>query len=74
MRDSNTNLKEEMQNSKKVGEINNTNMKYISLPNSRIWIRYRASSMAGVKINNKRSFLDLAIDFAGTTPKNPKNI
>ena len=68
-RDSNADLKEEMQNSKKVGDrwtanpMDNTYMKYMSLPNSRIWMRYRARSIAGVKVNNKRSFTDLSCRF-----------
>ena len=32
---------------------------YMSLPNSRIWMRLRARSIRGVKVNNKRSFTNL---------------
>ena len=30
---------------------------YMSLPNSRIWMRLRARSIKGVKVNNKRSLV-----------------
>ena len=56
-RDSYTDQKEEMQNIKKVGDrwtanpMDNTYMKYMSLPNSRIWMRYRSRSTTEVKIN-----------------------
>ena len=64
-RDSNADLKEEMQNSKKVGDrwMDNTYLKYMSLLNSRIWMRYRARSITEVKVNNKRSFTDLSCRF-----------
>ena len=58
-----------MQNSKKVEDrwtanpMDNNYMRYMSLPNSRIWMRYRVRSMAGVKVNNKRSFTDLSCRF-----------
>ena len=58
-----------MQNSRKVGDrwtdnpMDNAYLKYMSLPNSRIWMRYRARSIAGVKVNNKRSFTDLGCRF-----------
>ena len=32
---------------------------YMSLPNRRIWMRLRARSIRGVKVNNKRSFTNL---------------
>ena len=53
-------LKEEVQNSNKVGDrwsedtLDNTYLK--SLPNSRVWMRYRARSIKKVKVNNKKSF------------------
>ena len=46
-------LKEEAQNSKKVGDrwsedpLDNAYLAYMSLPNSRVWMRYRARSIAG---------------------------
>ena len=68
-RESNADLKEEMQNSRKVGDrwtdnpMDNAYLKNMSLPNSRIWMRYRSRSIAGVKVNNKRSFRDLGFRF-----------
>ena len=65
-------MKEDMLNSKKVGDrltdnpMDNAYMTYISLPNSRIWMRYRARSIAGVKVNNKRSVSDLKCRFCKT--------
>ena len=62
-------LKEEIQDNRKVGDrweedpMDNTYLKYMSLPNSRIWMRYRAISIKGVKVNNKRSFTDLNCRF-----------
>ena len=59
---SNQEMKAEIQTSIKVGDIwsenpmDNTYLKYMSLPNSRIWMRYRARSIKGVKVNNKRSY------------------
>ena len=37
----------------------NSYLTYMSLPNSRIWMRLRARSIRGVKVNNKRSFTNL---------------
>ena len=57
---SNQEMKTEVQNSIKVGDIwsedpmDNTYLKYMSLPNSRIWMRYRARSIKGVKVNNNK--------------------
>ena len=68
---SNADLKEEMQNRKKVGNrwtanpMDNTYMKSMSLLNSRIWMRYRAR----VKINNKRSFMDQSCRFCRDNTK-----
>ena len=39
--------------------MDNTYLKYMSPPNSRIWMWYRAISIKGVKVNNKRSYTDL---------------
>ena len=47
---SNLELKAEVQNSNKVGDrwsedpMDNTYLKYMSLPNSRVWMRYRAKA------------------------------
>ena len=35
-------------------------LSYMTLPNSRIWMRMRARSIKGVKVNNKRSFNNLS--------------
>ena len=49
----------EIQSRTKVGDrwsedpMDNTNMSYMSLPNSSIWMRYRVRSIKGVKVNNK---------------------
>ena len=52
-------LTEEIKASAKVGDrwseytLNNSYLKYMSLPKSRIWMRLRAKSIKGVKVNNK---------------------
>ena len=57
--------KEEVQNSNKVGDrwsedpLDITYLKFMSIPNSRVWMRYRARSIKGVKVNNKNSYNDL---------------
>ena len=59
-------LTEENKASAKVGDrwsedtMDNTYLKYMSLPNSRIWMKLRARSIRGVKVNNKRSFTNLS--------------
>ena len=59
-------LTEEIKASAKVGDrwsedtMDNTYLKYMSLPNSRIWMRLRARSIRGVKVNNKRSYHNLS--------------
>ena len=59
-------MTDEIQSSAKVGDrwsedtLDNTYLKYMSLPNSRIWMRHRARSIKGVKVNNKRSFTNLS--------------
>ena len=35
----------------------------MSLTNSRIWMRYRARSIKGVKVNNNRSYTNLSCRF-----------
>ena len=58
-------LTEEIKASVKVGDrwsedpMDNSYLKYMSLPNSRIWMRLRARSIRGVKVNNKRSYPNL---------------
>ena len=53
-------LKAEIQYNIKVADrwsedpMDNTYLKYMSLPNSRVWMRYRARSIKGVKVNNKK--------------------
>ena len=65
-RHSNQEMTDEIQSSTKVGDrwsedpLDNTYLKYMSLPNSRIWMRYRARSIKGVKVNNKRSYTNLS--------------
>jgi hypothetical protein len=54
--------KDEVEASRKVGdratadEYHRKYLTYMTLPNSRIWMRVRARSIKGVKVNNKRSF------------------
>ena len=62
-------IREEMSNSRKVGDrltddpIDNRYLAFMPLTQSRIWIRYRARSIKGVKVNVKRSFTDLSCRF-----------
>ena len=62
-------VKSEVEASKKVGDRangepeHNSYLSYMTLPNSRIWIRVRARSVKGVKVNNKRSFTNLSCRF-----------
>ena len=59
-------LTEEIKASANVGDrwsedsLDNSYLKYMSLPNSRIWMRHRARSIKGVNVNNKRSFTNLS--------------
>ena len=59
-------MTDEMQSSTKVRDrwsedtLDNTYLKYMSLPNSRIWMRYRARSIKGLKVNNKRPYIYLS--------------
>ena len=48
--------------------LHNSYLTYMALPSSRIWMRVRARAIKGVKVNNKRSFNNLACRFceAGT--------
>ena len=61
--------KEEVEASRKVGDRatedpdDRTYLSYMTLPNSRIWMRVRARSIKGVKVNNKRSFNNLSCRF-----------
>ena len=54
--------KEEVEASRKVGDratadpYHRNYLTYMTLPNSRMWMRVRARSIKGVKVNNKRSF------------------
>ena len=62
-------IREEMSNSRKVGDRltddpnDNRYLAFMPLTQSRIWIRYRARSIKGVKVNVKRSFTDLSCRF-----------
>ena len=47
-------------------KLDNTYLKYMSLPNSRIWMRQRARSIKGVKVINKRSFTYLSCRYCDT--------
>jgi len=53
-------IKEEVEASRKVGDRAEDNprdreyLKYMTLPDSRIWMRVRAKSIKGVKVNNKK--------------------
>ena len=64
-----TTKEEEEEASRKVGDRangdpqHNTYLSYMTLPNSRIWMRVRARSIKGVKVNNKRSFINLSCRF-----------
>ena len=58
-----------MEESRKVGDrvtdnpIDNNYLAYMSLHNSRVWIRYRARAIKGVKVNCKGSHRDLSCRF-----------
>ena len=58
-----------MEASRKVGDrltenpLHNTYLSYMTLPNSRIWMRYKARSIKGVQVNNKGSHKDLTCRF-----------
>ena len=60
---------EEMNESKKVGDrladntMDNKYLSYMCLPMSRIWVRYRARMIKGVKMNHKGSYNDLNCRF-----------
>ena len=62
-------IKEEVEASRKVGDRAEDNprdrgyLKYMTLPDSRIWMRVRARSIKGVKVNNKRSYNNLSCRF-----------
>ena len=61
--------KTKVEESRKVGDRatgdqqQNNYLSYMSLPNSRIWMRVRARSIKGVKVNNKRSHNNLSCRF-----------
>ena len=61
--------KEEVEASRKVGDRATDNprdreyLTYMTLPDSRIWMRVRARSIKGVKVNNKRSYNNLSCRF-----------
>ena len=61
--------KEEVEASRKVGDRATADpedrkyLTYMTLPNSRMWMRVRARSTKGVKVNNKRSFTNLLCRF-----------
>ena len=58
-----------MVESRKVGDrltdnpADNTYLQFMSLHNSRIWFRYRARAIKGVKVNQKNSYRDLSCRF-----------
>ena len=58
-----------MEESRKVGDrlsddpIDNNYLAFMTLPNSRIWMRYRARAIKGVKMNCKNSHRDLSCRF-----------
>ena len=58
-----------MEESRKVGDrltnnpIDNNNLAYMLLHNSRVWMRYRARAIKGVKVNCKGSHRDLSCRF-----------
>ena len=72
LKHSNDSTKKEVEDSRKVGyraegdQNHNTYLSYMSLPNSRIWMRVRARSIKGVMVNNKRSFINLSCRFCAT--------
>ena len=61
--------KEEVEASRKVGDRVTDNprdreyLTYMTLPDSRIWMRVRARSIKGVKVNKKRSHNNLSCRF-----------
>ena len=61
--------KEEVEASRKVGDRatedpeDRTYLSYVTLPKSIIWMRVRARSIKGVKVNNKRPFNNLSCRF-----------
>ena len=73
---------DEMKNSTKVSDRltdnpqDNTYIHCLSLPQTRIWIRYRARAIAGVKANFKQSHQrDLSCRFCSTgSPKNQDHL
>ena len=62
-------IKEEVEANRKVGDRAEDNprdrgyLKYMTLPDSRIWMRVRARSIKGVRVNNKRSYNNLSCRF-----------
>ena len=64
--------KREVEDSRKVGDRaegdknHNNYLSFMSLSNCRIWMRVRARSIKGVKVNNKRSFVNLSCRFCAT--------
>ena len=72
---------DEMKNSTKVSDMitdnpqDDTYIHCLSLPQTRIWIRYRARAIAGVKANFKQSHRDLSCIFCSSgSPKNEENL
>ena len=72
---------EDMRNSNKVSDRltdnpqDNTYIHCLSLPQTRIWIRYRARAIAGVKANFKQSHRDLSCRFCSTgSPENQEHL
>ena len=72
---------EDMRNSNKVSDRltdnpqDNTYIHCLSLPQTRIWIRYRARAIAGVKANFKQSHGDLSCRFCSTgSPENQEHL
>ena len=61
--------KEEVEASRKVGDrataypYHRKYLTYMTLQNSRMWMRVRARSIKGVKVNNRRSFTNLLCRF-----------
>ena len=73
-------LKEEVQNSNKVGDrwsedpLGNTYLTYMSLLNSRVWMRYRASYVKGIKVNNTNSYNDLSFRYCEDDSQEYRNL
>jgi hypothetical protein len=69
LKHSSAETKEEVEASRKVGDratadpYHRKYLTYMTLPNSRMWMRVRARSIKGVKVNNKRSFNNLSCRF-----------